>query len=225
MGAVLSIAVVVLVYAACFALFAAFVAGSIGLVRATSSTARRRGWPTWCRVALIAVAVLAAIFGAGAVFALVWPFLQLRKTRTAGPRRRLLYAAAALSVLLPSGCVAGTVVDGPCVFDPPPGDQLAVMILDDTSTAVTVVDCLDELCAEAQSPRTVAAGGHVSMPLEGCAGGTMGVLAAGTDLLQSCISEPTEDGDGNLRPVAVSEGRPCGHARTGARVRILGPDA
>jgi hypothetical protein len=87
------------------------------------------------------------------------------------------------------------------------------------------VDCLDELCAEAQSPTTMAAGRRASMPLEGCAGGTMGVLAAGTDRLRSCISEPTEDGDGNLRPVAVSEGRPCGHARTGARVRVLDPGA
>jgi hypothetical protein len=223
MGTALSIAVVVLVYVACFAAFAVLVAGSIGLVRAASRTARQRGWPAWCRAALIAVAVLAAIFGAGFVFAFLWPFLQLRKTRAPGPRRRLLYAAAALSVLLPSGCIAESVVAGPCSFDPPPGDQMEVTIVDDTSAAVTVVDCLDELCAEAQSPTIVAAGRRASMPLEGCAGGTMGVLGAGTGRLRSCIPEPTEDGNGNLRRVAVSEGRPCAHARNGTRVHIADP--
>ena len=119
--------------------------------------------------------------------------------------------------------MAGTVVAGPCSFDPPPGDQLAVTILDDTPAAVTVVDCLDEQCAEAQNSTDVAAGRRASMPLEGCAGGTMGVLAAGTDVLLSCISEPTENENGNLRPVAISEGHPCGAAMTGRRVHILDP--
>ena len=112
---------------------------------------------------------------------------------------------------------------GPCVFDPPPGDQLDPTIANDTPVPVTVVDCLDDTCAEAQSSTPVAAGRRASMPLEGCEGGTMGVLAAGTRLLQSCIAEPTEDGDGNLRTVAVSEGRPCAHGRTGARVHIADP--
>jgi hypothetical protein len=223
MGTALSVAVVLLVYVACFAVFAAFVAGSIGLVGATNRAARQHGWPAWCRAAATAVAALATIFGAGIVFALIWPFLQLRKPRTPGTRRRLLYAAASLSVLLPSGCVAGSIAVGPCVFDPPPGDQLALTVVDDTPRAVTVVDCLDDACAEAQSPTTVAAGHRASMPLEGCAGGTMGVLGAGTDRLQSCISEPTEDADGNLRTVAVSEGRACAHDRNGTRVRVVDP--
>jgi hypothetical protein len=217
MGMALGIAAIVLFYVALFAVFAA---GSIGLVGAAIRTGERRGWPSWGRGALAIAAVAAALLGGWFVFAVVWPFRQLRKTRTPGLRRRLLYGAVALSVLLPSGCVAGTAVAGPCFFDPPPGDQLSLTIANDTAAAVTVVDCLDDSCAEAQSPTAVAAGRRASMPLEGCAGGTMGVLASGTGLLQSCVAEPTEDENGNLRSVAVSEGRPCPHARTGARVRI-----
>lgn len=220
MGTALGIAAIVLFYVALYALFAA---GSIGLIGAAIHTAERREWPAWRRALFIVGAVPAAFLGGWLAFVLVWPFRQLRKTRTPGPRRRLLYVAAALSVLLPSGCVAGTVVAGPCSFDPPPGDQLAVTILDDTPAAVTVVDCLDEQCAEAQNSTDVAAGRRASMPLEGCAGGTMGVLAAGTDVLLSCISEPTENENGNLRPVAISEGHPCGAAMTGRRVHILDP--
>jgi hypothetical protein len=128
-----------------------------------------------------------------------------------------------MSVLLPSGCVT-TVVAGPCFFDPPPGDQLTLTVANDTPASVTVVDCLDDdACAEAWNPTPVGAGRRASMPLEGCQGGTMGVLATRTGLLQSCIAEPTENGDGDLRTVSVSEGRPCGHGRPGARVHIADP--
>jgi hypothetical protein len=99
-----------------------------------------------------------------------------------------------------------------------------VTIANDTPAAVTVVDCVDDdACRDAQNSTPVGAGRRASMPLEGCQGGTMGVLAPGTGLLQSCIAEPTEDGDGNLRAVVVSEGRPCAHGRTGARVHIADP--
>jgi hypothetical protein len=221
MGTALSIAAVVVFYAAIFVLFAA---GSIGLVGAAIQTGERRGWPSWRRGALAVAAVAAALLGGGLVFAFFWPFRQLRTTRPTGARRRLLQAAAALSLLLPSGCAAGSAVAGPCFFDPPPGDQLTLTIANGTPAAVTVVDCVDDdACSDALNPTPVAAGGRGSMPLEGCQAGTMGVLATGTGLLQSCIAEPTEDGDGNLRAVAVSEGRLCPHGRTGARVHIADP--
>lgn len=220
MGTALSISAIVLFYLAVFAVFSA---GSIGLIGAAIRTGERRGWPNWRRGALAIAAVPAAFLGGWFVYAVIWPFRKLRKTRTPGPRRWLLYTAVALSVLLPSGCLA-TAVAVPCSFDPPPGDQLMLTIVDDTSAAVTVVDCLDDdACREAQNATPVAAGRRASMQLEGCQGGTMGVLAPGTGLLQSCIAEPTEDRDGKLRPVAVSEGRPCAHGRTGARVHSADP--
>jgi len=220
MGTAVGIAVAVLFYGAMFAVFSA---GSIGLVGAAIRTGERRRWPSWRLGAFAVAAVVAALLGGWLVFAVIWPFRQLRSTRPTGTRRRLLYGAATLSVLLPSACVVGVGVAGPCAFDPPPGDQLSVTITNDTGAPVTVVDCLDDSCREGQSATPVPAGRRASMPLEGCAGGTMAVLGGGTDVLQSCLPEPTEDENFTLHPVAVSEGRPCAAARTGARVHVIDP--
>ncbi len=143
------------------------------------------------------------------------------RTRRGQWQRRLVYGAAALSLLVPSGLIAGSVVTGPCSFDPPPGDQTSLQVTNDSGTDVAVVDCLDDRCRTAQSRTSIPAGNQAAMPLEGCAGGTMGVLDSGSDQLSTCIPEPTEDGDGGLRDVVISEGHPCASAPKGGRVRIV----
>lgn len=47
------------------------------------------------------------------------------------------------------------------------------------------------------------------MPLEGCAGGTMGVVDPSTGRLRNCIAEPTENENFSLPDVAISAGRTC----------------
>ena len=71
----------------------------------------------------------------------------------------------------------------------------------------------------AQSRLPITPGTHVSMPLEGCAGGTMGVVDPGTERLRTCITEPTEDENFSLPDVAISAGRTC-RGKTGEPVRI-----
>jgi len=135
------------------------------------------------------------------------------RTRRGQWQRRLVYGAAALSLLVPSGFIAGSVVVGPCFFDPPPGDQTSLQVANDSGTDVAVVDCLDDRCRTAQSRTSIPMGAQAAMPLESCAGGTMGVLEPRSDQLLNCISEPTEEGDGGLRGVVISEGRPCSSPR------------
>ena len=57
------------------------------------------------------------------------------------------------------------------------------------------------------------------MPLEGCQGGTMGVLNPATDNLTGCIAEATENSDFRLPPVSVSETRACAKSVMGQHVR------
>jgi hypothetical protein len=84
-----------------------------------------------------------------------------------------------------------------------------VKVTNDTTAPVAVVDCLNERCTSALSRLPIAPGAHVSMPLEGCAGGTMGVVDPSTDLLRNCITEPTENENFALPDVAISVGRTC----------------
>lgn len=143
------------------------------------------------------------------------------RTRRGQWQRRLLYGAASLSLLVPSGLIVGSFVVGPCFFDPPPGDQTSLQVTNNSGTDVAVVDCLDGRCSTAQSRTSIPAGAQAAMPLEGCAGGTMGVLDPRSDQLLTCIPEPTEDGNGGLRDVAISEGLPCASPRKGERVRVV----
>jgi hypothetical protein len=142
-----------------------------------------------------------------------------QRTRRGRWRWRLTLGVAASTVLVLGGCLAAAVTAGPCAFDPPPGDQLAVKVTNDTPTPVAIVDCLDERCTSAQSRLPIPPGTHVSMPLEGCAGGTMGVVDPGTGLLRTCITDPTEDENFSLPDVAISVGRAC-RGMTNEPVRI-----
>ena len=85
---------------------------------------------------------------------------------------------------------------------------------------MAVVDCLDERCRTAPSRTSIPMGAQAALPLEGCAGGTIGVLDPRSDQLLNCIPEPTEDGDGGLRHVLISEGRLCSSPRKGERLHV-----
>ena len=126
-------------------------------------------------------------------------------------------------LLLFGGCTVQSLRD-PCFFDPPPGDQLTLAVANDTTKTVTVVDCREEACSTANKPTTIAAGASGDMPLEGCQGGTMGVLEVTSHRLTACIAEPTEDLQLQLPPVAVSKAKTCQPGHSGQHVRVLGSD-
>jgi hypothetical protein len=146
-----------------------------------------------------------------------------RRTKRGVRLRRLKFLLVALAVAIPGACTVAAVIGPPCFFDPPPGDQLSVEVLNDSTVPVAVVDCLSDTCTTAQSRVLVPVGARGSMPLEGCAGGTMGVLDPATDGLTACIAEPTENSDSQLRPVAISEAKVCARGLTGQHVRQAAP--
>ena len=146
-----------------------------------------------------------------------------RRTKRGVRWRRLRFLLVALAAAVPGACTLAAVVGPPCFFDPPPGDQLSLEVLNDSATPVAVVDCLNETCSTAQSRVLVVVGARASMPLEGCAGRTIGVLDPATDRLTACIAEPIENSDFQLRPVAISKARVCTRALTGQHVRQAAP--
>ena len=113
--------------------------------------------------------------------------------RTRGGRRRrdAGYAGLVVLLLLFGGCTVQSLRD-PCFFDPPPGDQLILGVANDTTKTVTIVDGREDACSTADKPTTIAAGATGYMPLEGCQGGTMGVLDVTSHRLTACIAEPIE---------------------------------
>ena len=133
--------------------------------------------------------------------------------------RRLRFLLVAFAVLIPGACTVAAAVGPPCFFDPPPGDQLSVEVLNDSKAQVAVVDCLNDRCSTAQSRTLVPAGAKAAMPLEGCQGGTMGVLDPGTDSLRGCITEPIENSDFRLPPVSISKARVCTKSVPGQHVK------
>lgn len=137
--------------------------------------------------------------------------------------RRVKFLLVALAVFVPGACTVAAVLGPPCFFDPPPGDQLSVQVLNDSEMSVAVADCLNERCSSAQSRTVIPAGAKASMPLEGCQGGTMAVLDPVTDGLTACIAEPTENADSQLRAVSISEARTCTNAVTGQHVTLATP--
>lgn len=145
-----------------------------------------------------------------------------QRTKRGIRMRRLKFLLVSLAVLIPSACAVAVAVGPPCFFDPPPGDQLSVEVLNDSKAQVAVVDCLNDRCSSAQSRTLIRAGATAAMPLEGCQGGTMGVLNPPTDTLAGCIAEPTEDSDFRLPPVSVSEARACTNAVMGQHVKQVG---
>jgi hypothetical protein len=258
-------AVSVVVVAGMYAgLVALAVLGTAGMTRAVHRTGMRRRWRTPLLLPATVGAGLVSIVGGWAFYLLAWPFVRLRRTRTASAdrrgwqwtappewpapppgfvpapgwspdpswpvpapshqfwtrtlrgrrQRRVTYAAAALSLLLPAGCVAASAAAGPCVFDPPPGDQLTRTITNDTGAATALLDCEDDGCRRAYSATTVAAGQSTDVIVEGCGTQTMGVADPGTLTVRGCL---TEVGD-ELRQPAIAGGR-----RMSDRHRCPGP--
>src|SRR5204863_6409241 len=132
--------------------------------------------------------------------------------RTAYGRRRhriWLAVGATLAVLLPGGCLAGTVAYGPCFFDPPPGDVFGLQVRNDTGQVAVVADCWDDSCRSAGPGLAVAVGRSVNYQIEACTGGTLAVLDPTTRTIRACLIEPTERDDGSLPGVRLSDARPC----------------
>ena len=146
-----------------------------------------------------------------------------QRTKRGVRMRRLKFLLVAVAVFIPGACTVAAVLGPPCFFDPPPGDQLGLSVVNDSNSTVAVVDCLNNRCSSAQSRTVVPAGAKASMPLEGCEGGTMGVLDPTTDNLTACISEPTEDADSQLPPVSISQARHCPNSAIGQHVKMATP--
>jgi hypothetical protein len=109
------------------------------------------------------------------------------------------------------GCTTFAMVGGPCAFDPPPGDVSAVPVLNDTSSTIVVGECQDERCRSLDQHLPVAAHTTGSLQVEACNGGRLGILRGDSRSPFDCLREPTEDSEGNLAEVRVSDATPCTH--------------
>lgn len=117
-------------------------------------------------------------------------------------------------------------IHDPCFFDPPPGSYSTVVVTNDTSSAVTLVECQDERCRSGYNEVTVQSGKAVDVLVEDCSGGTLAAAEPQTLTVVGCLVEPLGQavGDAPRHTLKVSERRPCRGA-TGAafRVRIVPP--
>jgi hypothetical protein len=140
-------------------------------------------------------------------------------------QRRATFAAAALSVLLPAGCVAAAATMGSCAFDPPPGDQLTRTITNDTASEVALLECDDATCRKGYNEVTVVAGQGSDVIVEGCSTETMAVVDPHTLVVQGCL---TETGDEVGRPDStfdrrVSELHTCAAALGPFKIHVYDP--
>src|SRR4051794_28198123 len=55
-------------------------------------------------------------------------------------RRRVFIAMGTVLALILGGCVVGTIIVGPCFFDPPPGDYSSLEVINDRPTETRVAD-------------------------------------------------------------------------------------
>ena len=107
--------------------------------------------------------------------------------------------------------MAGTIVVGPCFFDPPPGDFGELQIVNDTAHPASVAICdSDNPCRVLGESKSVAPGQQTSLGVESCNGDTVGVFSPGASQPFSCLTAPTERDDGSLPPVRLSAARSCG---------------
>jgi hypothetical protein len=112
--------------------------------------------------------------------------------------------------LIVGGCVAGTVVGGPCFFDPPPGDFGALPVVNDTADTVAVADCHGEAtCRATGELKTLAPGTTAALSVESCNAGTLGIFRPGESAPFRCLTETTRRADGSLPPVRVADAKPC----------------
>ena len=133
-----------------------------------------------------------------------------RSTSGGRRRRRLGIAVVVACTLVVGGCTAVAIVGGPCAFDPPPGDVGSLRVLNDTNATMQVADCDSGAGCTDIVATAIPPGGQVSLNVESCIGGTLGVLPAGGTGPVGCLTKPTEDSDGKLPAVRLSEAHPCG---------------
>ena len=115
----------------------------------------------------------------------------------------------AASALVVGGCVTGSVVAGPCFFDPPPGDVSGLSVINDSSSSVVVGECNGHHCRSQYQHLLVSPHTTGSLQIEACSGGELGVTRAGQTSPFGCLREPTEDDNYRLAPVRVSDAQPC----------------
>lgn len=106
--------------------------------------------------------------------------------------------------------MAGTIVGGPCFFDPPPGDFGDLLIVNDTSATVAVAECDGEAaCRSTGELKTVRRGESTTLGIESCNAGTLGVFHPDARPAFACVTEPTQRPDGSLPPVQLSRAHRC----------------
>lgn len=134
--------------------------------------------------------------------------------------RRLALALAGTAALSVFGGCAATVALGPCAFDPPPGDVGDVTVVNDSPRPIAVALCANDSCSHVLAPRTTAASQSASVQVELCSGDAITVTDPTTHVLLGCVTAPTEDRDGKVRPVAVTQmsSRACWRTKPPARL-------
>jgi len=97
--------------------------------------------------------------------------------------------------------------NGPCWFDPPPGDFGSFRIVNDSASAVTLRDCLDASCTEGENPEPVAAHAGTDWTYEMCSGPSVGVRTP-SGVLLGCLVLPVGEPPA-VTAEAVSRAGPC----------------
>ena len=186
--------------------FGVAVLGMIGLARAAYRLGVRRGWGE-PRPMVFAMAMgVVAFLGGWLIYVCWWPLARLFRP---WPRLRILGPVIGVFVLIVGGGVTVTTVGGPCAFDPPPGDVSAVPVVNNTSRAIVIGECHDSACRSLDQNLLVASEATGALQVEACNGGQLGIIRRGESTPYACLHEPTEDADGRLASVRVSEAGAC----------------
>lgn len=99
-------------------------------------------------------------------------------------------------------------MNGPCFFDPPPGDVGNLSIDNDTDQKVTVFDCDSDSCTKGINGETLAEHASSSRGYEMCSGLSVGVVDQRTGVLVGCLVEPVGEPP-KSSTLIVSERRVC----------------
>jgi hypothetical protein len=124
-----------------------------------------------------------------------------------------LVAAIALGVAGVGSCAAAVVVAGPCGFDPPPGDNGQLRVIDDGSQPVASFRCADATCRAGSDAERVPAGGRLTTPFELCDGDSIAITDTG-GVLRGCLVLPVGEDRPEVTYRASEFARDCGEGVT-----------
>jgi hypothetical protein len=125
-----------------------------------------------------------------------------------------------LCLCLFGSCTVLAVTQGPCWFDPPPGDMGAMPISNDTRQPVVLVDCDDQSCTTGSYAERLAVGKSSGWQYEMCSGFSVGVTHP-SGLLLGCLVMPIGEPP-DIKQLAVSQAEPCSK-QTGVHVKVSDP--